>query len=335
MNMIAALSLMFIGGISSGSFALSTKYATKWRFENIWLNYALWAFVIFPWFVMLFLAPKILTIYALTPTNFILILVFGGILFGLGQTSFAAAINMIGMGLAFVINLGLGIVAGFALPLIIEHPEKILTPFGATTIFGIVMAIIGLMISNYAGKLRDRGTEHNKTKNHTLGTLLAAFAGLSSASQNFVFSYTSSIQQAAADAGTDKLGASIIIWPLYLLCGFIPYSLYMLYLHKKNKSFNNYLLPENVKYSFFALTMGICWYGALICYSKAAQLIGALGPMVGWPMFMVLTILASSFWSWKSGEWTSSSQKAKNTMKLGLAFLLLAVIVLGYSASII
>jgi L-rhamnose-H+ transport protein len=43
------LILILIAGIISGSFALPTKHVAKWRFENIWLQYSLWAFVILPW----------------------------------------------------------------------------------------------------------------------------------------------------------------------------------------------------------------------------------------------------------------------------------------------
>ncbi|MCL5260211.1 MAG: hypothetical protein M1561_00800 [Gammaproteobacteria bacterium] len=340
MNIAAALILMLFGGIINGSFALPSKHMTKWRFENVWINYALWAFIILPWLVMWFLAPQILQIYLATPMKLILVIIFGGFLFGVGQMFFALAIDMIGIGLAFVINLGLGIGLGFALPLIIQHPEKIATPFGIVTLAGTILAIIGLVISNQAGILRDReknrdiGSEVPVKTKHMLGVILAAFAGLSSASQNFIFSYTYSMHDLATGMGANQFAAANIIWPGYLLCGFIPYFLYMLYLHFKNRSFSFYAQSCSGKYIFFALIMGIFWYGSLLFYSKASQIIGALGPIIGWPLFMVLIILSSSFWGWKHNEWEGCGEKPKKVMKFGLIFLVAAVIVLGYSSSI-
>jgi L-rhamnose-H+ transport protein len=78
--------------------------------------------------------------------------------------------------------------------------------------------------------------------------------------------------------------------------------------------------------------MGVCWYGSLLLYSKASQLIGALGPIIGWPIFMGITILVSNLWGWKHDEWKNCSVKAENTIKLGLAFLIIAIIVLGYGS---
>ena len=108
--------------------------------------------------------------------------------------------------------------------------------------------------------------------------------------------------------------------------------IYMLFLNIKNSSFSNYVAKGTTKYYFFAILMGVCWYGSLIFYSKATQIIGALGPLVGWPLFMTLIVLTSNFWGWHSGEWTDCSRKVKHTMVIGMLCLILAVIVLGYSS---
>lgn len=350
MNLLFALLLIVAAGVINGSFALPTKYIAKWKFENIWLQYAIWAFVILPWLLMFILEPKIFNIYAATPSSLLWIMFGGGLIFGIGQICFALALNIIGLGLGFVINLGLGISLGFLLPLVIQHPQQIFTPFGLITLCGTIIAVIGLIVSNHAGVLRDREKlqlskvlateplpeyhEYHGTSKHTLGVILAALAGLSSASQNFVFSLTYSMQQIASNLGTSQFAAANILWPGFLVCGFIPYAFYTLYLHNKNKSFSCYKEKGTGKYHIFAIIMGLFWYSSLIFYSKASQLIGALGPLVGWPMFMVLIILASSFWGWRHKEWEHSGDKAKKVMRNGLLLLVLAIIVLGYSSSV-
>ena len=244
MNTFYALLLIVAAGVVNGSFALPTKYITKWKFENIWLQYAIWSFVIFPWLLMLIVEPRILTIYAATPPTLLLIMCLGGFVFGIGQVCFALALNIIGLGLGFVINLGLGISLGFLLPLITQHLSQITTPFGIITLCGTAIAVCGLIVANHAGVLRDRArlrltTNNNQTmhKNnqHIIGVILATLAGLSSASQNLVFSLTYNMQQIAINHGASQFATANILWPGFLICGFIPYAFYTLYLHQKKQ----------------------------------------------------------------------------------------------------
>jgi L-rhamnose-H+ transport protein len=340
MHIVPALLLILAAGVINGSFALPTKYIVKWRFENIWLQYALWAFVVLPWLSMFILEPKVFSIYAASPFSLLCFMLAGGFIFGAGQICFALAIDMIGIGLGFVINLGLGIGLGFLLPLVIQHPHQIPTPFGFLTLLGTALAVAGLIVSNHAGLLRDRQRSRpaqaaqGRPGTHALGVLLAALAGLSSAGQNVAFSLTGGLQVLAVKMGAGAFAAANILWPGFLLCGFIPYALYTLRLHRKNDSFALYKEAGTAKYHVFALAMGACWYGSLLFYSKASQLIGDLGPLVGWPMFMVLIILTSSFWGWRHKEWDGCGPKAMAVMRRGLALLMSSILVLGYSSSL-
>lgn len=339
MGILIAFSLIFIAGIVNGSFALPTKHVYKWKFENIWLQFSLWAFVILPWVIAYFLVPQIFAVYAAAPWHILLIMIIGGLVMGVGQICFALAINMIGIGLGFVVNLGLGILLGYLLPLVFQHPHEILTPFGAITLLGCLFAVVGLLFSHKAGKLHSReqhelrSPEDKPRSMYTLGVFLAVIAGLSSAGQNFSLSLTSQMQHFAIHLGATQFGAANVMWPGFLLCSFIPYALYMLFLNLKNKSFSCYTEAGTGKYYFFAFIMGLFWYGSLVFYSKAAFLIGSLGPLVGWPLFMVLIILASNFWGWRSGEWTGCGGKVKRTIWMGLLCLVLAILVLAYSST--
>ncbi|KPJ68049.1 MAG: hypothetical protein AMJ43_01155 [Coxiella sp. DG_40] len=339
MTILTALFLILVAGIANGSFALPTKHVSKWKFENIWLQYCIWTFLIIPWIVAYFLSPQIFDIYMQTPTIILTVMILGGLVFGIGQICFALSINMIGIGLAFVINLGLSIMLGFLLPLVIQHPQQIFTPFGIITLGGCIFAVSGLILSNLAGNSHHKQKQEisdteTKSRFYSLGAVLAVVAGLSSAGQNFSFSFTSQMQQFAIHMGAQHVGAATIMWPGFLLCAFIPYTSFMIFLHIKNRSFSNLKLPGTGIYYLFALFMGLLYYGSIILYSKASQIIGALGPLVGWPLFMALIILVSNYWGWRSGEWTGCSAKVKHTLWLGLFCLLLSIVVLGYSSVI-
>lgn len=336
MNNFIALVLIVFAGLLSGSYALPTKYVTKWRFENIWFLYSVWALFILPWVTILFFAPQVFAIYHATPLSLLLVLSLGGIGFGIGQVCFALALAKIGLGLGFVINIGIGMSLGFLLPLIFEHPEQILTPFGLITLTGLLFALSGLYISNYAGMLRvkDKYIQSSLEKNpeykstHLFGLLFAVLSGLSVAEQNFILALTMPIQKIAIDLGASKFGAANIIWPIFLSFSFLPYATYMLFLHYKNKSAVLYK-KDFMKHTLLGISMAVFGLSAVFLYCKASQLIGELGPLIGWPIFMVLIILTSNFWGFRHKEWMDASKKTISVLKVGLLFLIVAVFVLG------
>ena len=186
-------------------------------------------------------------------------LIIGGFLFGVGQVCFALALKSIGFGLGFLINIGLGTGLGFLLPLLVFHSEKIFTPFGVSTLVGLAFIVIGLLISYLAGNKRDcivQSQTLNGSIKYRWSILLAVVAGIFSAGQNFTFAITANMQQLALAAGFNSLAAAILIWPLFLTCSFVPYAVYMLYLHKKNHSFSLYRAPSSLRNIGFAIIMG-------------------------------------------------------------------------------
>ena len=337
MNMVAALMYIFIGGVVNGSFALPTKNIKHWGFEHVWLNYSIWAYLILPWMSIFVLAPNALAAYQNMPLQIWIILILGGLWFGVGQACFAESLKRIGFGLGFVINIGLGTGLGFLLPLIILHPEKILTLFGLTTLIGIVFIVAGLILSYRAGKQRDthaRLQQSSSAKTYPVGVLLAVIAGFCSALQNFTFAATHDMQTRALSLGIHHLAASLIIWPVFLIFSFIPYGLYMLYLHSKYHSFANYINSRSAMNWILTLIMALCWYTSLMLYSQASLLIGSLGPVVGWPLFMVLIILTANFWGWRHHEWAHAPAAASRQALQAIGLLIIAVLVLAYSASL-
>jgi L-rhamnose-H+ transport protein len=340
--MLVALFYSVIAGVMNGSFALPTKHIKTWQFEHIWLNYAFWAFLILPWLTVFALYPQVWQIYKMMSPETALVLLVGGFSFGAGQVCFALALNSIGLGLGFILNIGLGTALGFLLPLLTLHADKLFSPAGITSIAGIFLIIISLLVSYRAGSQRDKEKLSTQTASqqtlkktaYSLGVLLAILAGVFSAGQNYTFALTGHMQQVALSSGADSLVASVIIWPPFLTCGFIPYALYMLYLHRKNNSFKAYGESHFLKNSIFGIVMGAFWFGSLTIYSKVSLMIGDLGPVVAWPLFMALIILTSNFWGWQHKEWTGCHPAVKRNALLSVVILVAAVVVLAYSANL-
>jgi L-rhamnose-H+ transport protein len=331
---VISFSFFIFAGIINGTFAVFTKYTPKWKFENIWLQFVIWSFFLVPWIFAIFLVPQIFEVYTRAPLNLIFIMISGGIVFGIGQVCFALALHMIGIGLSFVLNIGIGIALGSLLPLIFQHRERILTMESFLIFIAVILSIIGIVLSNYAGKIHHkmrRKMEGVEEKHHyVLGMFLAIIAGLASAGQNFSFSLTNQLQSLALKIGANQVGASIVMWPGFLTCSCIPYVIFMSFLFVKNKSFNLYFQKGIRKYYSYGVIMGVFWFGSLIFYSLGAAIVGKLGPVLGWPLFMVFIILASNFWGWREGEWHGCSKKTKHLMWSGLLFLIFSILLLAF-----
>ncbi len=336
-----ALLYSLVAGVMNGSFALPTKHIKTWSFEHIWLNYAFWAFLILPWLTVFVLNPQMSHVYAGMSAKTWFILLVGGFLFGAGQVCFALALNFIGLALGFIINIGLGTALGVLLPLVILNPDKISSPAGVATLIGISFIIIGLLISYHAGSQRDKAKQVTQTISkgqivkksmYSLSVLLSILAGLFSAGQNYTFALTADMQQVALSAGADSLVASIIIWPPFLTCTFIFFAAYMFYKHHKNNSYGVYKASNVLINVFWGFVMGALWFGSLAVYSQASLLLGALGPIIAWPLFMALIILTSNFWGWRHKEWQDCGQAIQRNALLSVILLVVAVLVLAYSA---
>ena len=108
----------------------------------------------------------------------------------------------------------------------------------------------------------------------------------------------------------------------------------MLYLHYKKNSFINYRGPRSRLNVMLALMMGLFWFFSLVFYSQASLLIGSLGPVIVWPLFMVLIILTANFWGWRRQEWAECPSPIKHKASAAIGFLIVAMLLLTYSATL-
>lgn len=333
MTWLSALLLTLLGGVINGSFAIPTKFVTRWRFENTWLVFSVLTYFLGPWCFLLAVYPGALSLYAQISTSLLQTLVLGGLLFGVGQIGFSVALDTIGMGLAFVINISLSTALGPLLPLMFLHDQHLWRADVIMTLVGVVIIISGVLVSYVAGKRRDRNLEgaNPRVSQYSRGVCAAVLAGVGSAGQNFTFAKTVLMQKMALAAGANRVACSFIIWPGFLSATFLPYATYMLYRNVKHRSFSVYRTAEKRFYGY-AVLMAVLWLGSLVCYSQATHLIGDLGPVVIWPLFMVTIILASHFWGWRFGEWAQVDVNTRRLASVGIVLFVLAVMVFSYAA---
>ncbi len=332
--MAVAFLLVVLAGIINGSFALFIKFMKSWRFENIWLGYAIVAFLIAPFLIACLVNPATTIAWQAVSLSLKCLIILGGLAFGVGQVCFAFAMTRIGIGLGFLLNIGIGTILGSLFPLFAQYRDQLMTTSSGLTILACLLIVVGLLVCYKAGHRREQEQGHEMKisfRPYVIGVVAACVAGLFSGVQNIMFALIEPIKNLALQQGYSQLAASLVGWPLFLLFAFIPYAGYMIYWGIKNESFSLYVTKPKPHYYLYAILMGFFWYGSLVLYSQSAQKIGELGAIVGWPLFMVLIILTSNFWGWFKKEWKNCSFFVMRQLLIGIILFLVAVVFLGTS----
>merc|ERR1719461_1737986 len=85
-----------------------------------------------------------------------LLIVFVGMVWGLGMVMFGFCAHIVGHGLAFSLILGLVSSLGALVPLLIFHPSQIKAREGIFICVGVGIALIGVALTGYSGMRRER-----------------------------------------------------------------------------------------------------------------------------------------------------------------------------------
>ena len=73
--------------------------------------------------------------------------------------------------------------------------------------------------------------------------------------------------------------------------------------------------------------MGLLWLGSTVIYGAASARMAAMGPILGWPLFMSSIIITANVWGFATGEWKGVGRGPVTTVLVGIVFL-----ILGFSA---
>jgi L-rhamnose-H+ transport protein len=77
--------------------------------------------------------------------------------------------------------------------------------------------------------------------------------------------------------------------------------------------------------------MGLMWISGTVLYGVGAIRMGQLGPVIGWPVVMTTMVLTANFWGFVAGEWRNVRGTPIRLASAGLATLIAAMFVLGWS----
>ena len=191
--------------------------------------------------------------------------------------------------------------------------------------------VIGVAITAKAGLKRDTLLIKNgNSSNMAKGIIIAISCGLLSALLNVGFANALPVARIAENYGVITRNSSLAAWVVVLLGGYVMNAGYAIFLLTKNKSWNSFLLPSSRTAYFWSIISGISWFAALGIYGQGSAMIGDIGPVIGWPMLLGLSLIISNIWAYRSGEW-NGVKRPFQVLLIGLLFLIIASIILGYS----
>ena len=150
---------------------------------------------------------------------------------------------------------------------------------------------------------------------------------------NVGFANAGPVAEAAVEAGAKTNNSSLAAWVLVLWGAFLMNGLYALVLLIKNKSFHTYKGAIRTKAFRWSVLAGLFWFAALGIYGQGAALMGSIGPVIGWPMLLGLSLIISNVWAYREGEWRNAKVPFR-IMLIGLATIIVACVILGYSNGI-
>jgi len=84
----------------------------------------------------------------------------------------------------------------------------------------------------------------------------------------------------------------------------------------------------------YAIIMGLLWFGGNVLYGIGAGLMGKLGLVLGWPIFLCSMIITANVSGVLSGEWNGTTGKSRGYNVAGLLLLAVAVGIDTYASTL-
>ena len=282
--------------------------------------------------------PGLFDVYRSATLNSLFVPIVFGLIWGIGAISFGLGITSVGFALGYPIMLGTVLSMGTFIPMAVLHPAEILTVKGILVLFGLAVTIFGIGTSGYAGlrKEREQGKAAGEiTKNARFsvktGILICLVSGTCSSAINIGFALSTSLVDTALSYGAPQLWAGNVSWVILFISGGILNILYCGYLMGVNKTAGCYKAEGSMKNLMFLLLMSVMWIGSFILYGVGATMMGNWGTVIGWSVYMVLSIAVANLWGIVQGEWTGASRGTKMIMARAFGILLFAVVIFAYS----
>jgi L-rhamnose-H+ transport protein len=211
-----------------------------------------------------------------------------------------------------------------------QRPELLATPKGALLLAGTAVMLLGVAVCGYAGHQRERVEARQRVgraSGYRAALALAILCGVMAPMVNFALAFGENVARSAVRLGANPANAPFAVWPVALAGGWVPNTVYSIYLITRNRSWTAYrrVWPE-VGYSAL---MGLLWMGAMALYGVATRFLGTLGTSAGWGLYQIFGIAAANGSGLLVGEWAKAGRPATRVLLIGLALLAVATVLMS------
>ena len=326
--------LVLIAGVLQGTFVLPMTMTKKWQWEHIWGTFSFFGMLLFNWILALIFLPNIFAVYQNVPSGDIFTLMLFGAGWGVGAILFGLAMDKLGMALGYPIIMGLIASLGALIPLGIFFPADLATMKGLVLIAGTALAILGIVLCSNAGSKKERGKDAESdsvSQSFVSGLVIAVLAGVLSCLPNVGVAFGGNVIRTAEEMGISATFAGNAVWALFFTMGFVVNFGYCLYLMIKKGSQKEFRGPKMTRNLGLGMLMAAMWIGSFYLYGMSATKLGDWGVIVGWPLFISLSIIVGNLWGIWKGEWQDAATDARQLLNKGLLVLIAAVIVIAVS----
>jgi L-rhamnose-H+ transport protein len=232
---------------------------------------------------MAFLAvPQLLTTLSNAPVKSLFWSYFFGVLWGIGGAMFGLTVRYLGFALGTAMALGYCAAFGTLLPPIFngEFLGVLKTTSGLVVMGGVVVCLLGIVISGFAGIAKERELPEKEKKasvrefSFKKGVWVATVCGIMSACMSYGFAAGKPIAELAVTNGASDLWKNLPVLIIVLAGGFTTNVIWCFALNLRIKTFGDYLkrsvgpknpaprvarVPLLANYLFCALA-GTLWY---------------------------------------------------------------------------
>ncbi len=336
MLLLTGFLLVLLAGLLQGTFVLPMTMVRQWSWEHTWATFSLLGMLVFNWVITFLFVPNIFAVYAASPPRELVILALFGMGWGVGAVLFGLGMDRLGMALGYPIIMGLIASLGALIPLLVFFPQTLLTTKGLVLLTGTALVIFGIALCSLGGSRRaPSGGRSIATRSNTfkVGLVIAILAGVLSCLPNVGMAFGGNVTATAEKLGVSQASSGNTVWALLFTFGCAVNLAYCGYLMLTRKTWWQYWNLETPRNLGLSALMALMWIGSFYLYGAGTTKLGHRGVVVGWPLFISLSIIVGNLWGLWRGEWKGAPARARRLLNQGLLVLIVAVITVALSNS--
>lgn len=335
--MFAGYFLILIASFFLGSFGIGMKYNKPLAWENFWSIHVLVGMIIVPVIWALLVVPNLWQVIFSSPSGTLLKCMFFGFLWGIGGMLFGLSVKYVGVSLTYGVVMGVCGVLGSVVPLF-QIPDVSSKAGFTYVLIGNFIMLVGVAFCAAAGIKREKrhsaaGTiveDIQSGKGFKKGLFIVIASGILSSFINIGFANAGPIIANAAAMGTLPRNASLAAWVVILFGAFLFNAVYAIVELSRNKTWHLYKAPKSANAYKWAIISALLFFGYAGLYGQGTVLLGNIGPIVGWPILLSLSLIFSNLWGVKTGEWKGNNSLLR-LIVAGVLSLIIASLILTYA----